>query len=164
MRRDRQKPIITKLVEPPRMRFSGLHPLRCIKAQHDFFRYSPDSQCLAGSSVSISPYGPYLASISLLIFFLSRNALQDLLCSIFLLASTTSVNAQAVVAPTLGVKGFLQSLMFSAFHRRRTLWNVDIPQNLDICTATWQMQVDAFPFIITLILALMVHDRSRRCK
>ena len=137
------------------MRFSGLHPLRCIKAQHDFFRYSPDSQCLAGSSVSIYPLRSLLGFHLTPYFFFSLGMLSKTYSApIFLLASTTSVNAQAVVAPTLGVKRVpavtdVQRPSIDV----EPCGDVDIPQNLDICTATLANASGChFPFIITFNL------------
>ena len=92
-----------------------VHPLRCIKAQHEFFRYSPDSQCLAGSSRSLySSYGPYLASISLLFFSLSECSPRlTLLLYSSLLRRPPSVLKLLLLQLSVS-KGFLQSLMFSA--------------------------------------------------
>jgi hypothetical protein len=66
MRWGRQKPIIAKLVEP--LRHAVVHPLHCIKEQHDCCRYSPDSYYLTGSLFSISTLLTWLLSHSLFFF------------------------------------------------------------------------------------------------
>ena len=134
-------------------------------------------------------HAPYLASIPLPVFFSGMHS-KSYSALIFVLASTTAVNAQADDAPAFGVKGApaIRVANVQPPSIIQLCGNADITQTSIPALLLWQMQVDTFSlpsstsicrYISHTHLLYMngiqtelgassvtstIHDRSRRCK